>query len=120
MSGRATWQNPTASRVVPVSLFINGQFEDAGIYLPRPVPFVLDTGNIFELEKSGEPQGIAGAWHIQMHTQDRRYDDFVRRRLDRRTGSSNRRRSRFWWRLRRRAGPLPQVVSSGGSVTAFC
>ena len=32
---------PTASRVVPVSVFINNQLEDAGIYMARPVPFAL-------------------------------------------------------------------------------
>ena len=59
---------PTASRVVPVSLFINGQFEDAGVYMPRPVPFVLLSGNIFELEKSGQPQGTLEL-AFQLHTQ---------------------------------------------------
>ncbi len=47
----------TASRVVPVSVFINGQFEDGGIYMARPVPFALDNGTIFEVEKAGAPEG---------------------------------------------------------------
>ena len=32
---------PTASRLIPVSLFIDGKLEDAGVYLARPVPFAL-------------------------------------------------------------------------------
>ncbi len=49
---------PTAARFVPVSLFINGAMEDAGLYLARPVPFALQTGDLYALERSGEPQGL--------------------------------------------------------------
>jgi hypothetical protein len=48
---------PTASRLVPVSIFINSQMEDAGVYLARPVPFALDRGTIFEAQQAGEPKG---------------------------------------------------------------
>jgi hypothetical protein len=48
---------PTATRLIPVSLFINDEFQDAGIYLSRPVPFALDTGTIYEVDKSGVPGG---------------------------------------------------------------
>lgn len=48
---------PTASRLVPVTLFINGHLEDAGVYLARPVPFALDTGTVFELRKAGVDEG---------------------------------------------------------------
>ncbi len=44
---------PAASRLIPVSLFINGKFEDAAVYQARPVPFALDTGNVYELQKAG-------------------------------------------------------------------
>ncbi len=47
----------TASRVVPVSLFINGQLQDAGVYLAQPVPFALGTGTVYETEKNGVPVG---------------------------------------------------------------
>ena len=47
----------TASRVVPVSLFINGQFQDAGIYMTRPVPFALGTGTVYEVLRSGVDTG---------------------------------------------------------------
>ena len=49
---------PTASRFVPVSLFIDGHFEDAGLYLARPVPFALQSGDLYTVERSGEPQGL--------------------------------------------------------------
>lgn len=48
---------PSASRFVPVTLFIDGHLEDAAVYLARPVPFALQTGTIFELQHAGVPQG---------------------------------------------------------------
>ena len=49
---------PTAARFVPVSLFIDGHFEDAGLYLARPVPFALQTGDVYSLERAGAPAGL--------------------------------------------------------------
>ncbi len=48
---------PTASRVVPVSLFIDGQYQDAAIYMARPVPFAIDTGTVYEVRKAGIDAG---------------------------------------------------------------
>ena len=48
---------PTASRVVPVSLFIDSHFEDAGVYLARPVPLALESGDVYEVESAGQPLG---------------------------------------------------------------
>lgn len=48
---------PTASRFVPVSLFIDGKLEDAGLYQPRPVPFALESGDLYTVQRSGEPAG---------------------------------------------------------------
>ena len=48
---------PTASRVVPVSLFIDSHFEDAGVYLARPVPLALEPGDVYEVESAGQPLG---------------------------------------------------------------
>jgi hypothetical protein len=48
---------PTASRIIPVSIFVDGRLRDAGIYLARPVPLALDTGTIFEVEQAGEHEG---------------------------------------------------------------
>ena len=48
---------PTATRLIPVSLYIGDEFQDAGVYLSRPVPFALDIGTIYEVDKSGVPGG---------------------------------------------------------------
>jgi hypothetical protein len=48
---------PTASRLIPVSLFIDGKLVDAGVYQAQPVPFALLTGNAYELQKAGTPLG---------------------------------------------------------------
>ncbi|MBB5058467.1 hypothetical protein HDF16_003181 [Granulicella aggregans] len=48
---------PTATRLIPVSLYIDDEFQDAGVYLSRPVPFALDIGTIYEVDKSGVPGG---------------------------------------------------------------
>ncbi|MGI4829110.1 MAG: hypothetical protein ACRYFU_13090 [Janthinobacterium lividum] len=49
---------PTAARFVPISLFIDGHFEDAGLYLARPIPFALQPGDVYSLERAGEPAGL--------------------------------------------------------------
>jgi len=48
---------PTAARLVPVTLFINGHFEDAGVYLARPQPFALQTGLVYEVDQAGKAVG---------------------------------------------------------------
>ncbi len=49
---------PNASRLIPVSLYIDGKFQDAGIYIARPVPFALLSGNVYELQSSGIDKGL--------------------------------------------------------------
>ncbi|MGA2898301.1 MAG: hypothetical protein ABSE27_12000, partial [Acidobacteriaceae bacterium] len=44
---------PAASRLIPVSLFIDSKFEDAAVYLARPVPFALTTGNVYNSTRLG-------------------------------------------------------------------
>ena len=48
---------PAASRLIPVSLFIDGKLEDAAVYMASPVPFALLTGNVYELQNSGVAVG---------------------------------------------------------------
>jgi hypothetical protein len=48
---------PAASRLIPVSLFIDNKFVDAGVYLARPVPFALNTGNVYEIDRAGVALG---------------------------------------------------------------
>jgi hypothetical protein len=48
---------PTAARLIPISLFIDSHMEDAGVYLARPVPFALGTGDVYSIERAGQPEG---------------------------------------------------------------
>lgn len=67
---------PKASRLVPVTLFINGEFQDAGVYMPQPVPFALDSGNVYELKQAGADKGtvtLEYARHLQTANGD--YED---------------------------------------------
>ena len=70
---------PAASRLIPVSLFINDKLEDAAVYNARPVPFALLTGNVYQLQKSGLTLGnvdLAFARHlVAPATATTTYDD---------------------------------------------
>jgi hypothetical protein len=69
---------PTASRLIPVTLYIDKHLEDAGVYLARPVPFVLQTGNIYELDEAGVSKGtleLSFARHLQATNVAEAYDD---------------------------------------------
>jgi hypothetical protein len=71
---------PTASRLIPVSLFIEGKFEDAGIYIARPIPFALLSGNLYILQDAGVDKGtldLVYAKHLQAveSTGDLAFDD---------------------------------------------
>jgi hypothetical protein len=48
---------PSASRLIPVSLFINGGLQDAAVYLASPVPFALLSGNVYEIDDAGISHG---------------------------------------------------------------
>lgn len=69
-------KKPTASRLVPVTVFIDGALEDAGVYLARPIPFALTPGNEYEFQQAGLARGtldLAYARHLQ--TADSAYED---------------------------------------------
>ncbi len=60
---------PTASRLIPVTVFIDGQLQDAGVYLARPVPLALLNGNYYDLQSAGVVKGgleLSYAKHLQM------------------------------------------------------
>ncbi len=106
---------PTASRLVPVSVFINSQLEDAGVYLARPVPFALDTGTVFEVQKAGVPEGtleLAYERHLE-GTGDTPFDDgwLGYGKLKPKPGETV--------LAAKQRGPLPQVVASGGNKPHF-
>ena len=60
-------KKPAASRLIPVSLFVDGRFVDAGIYLARPVPMALYSGTVYELDEAGMAKGyidLSYATHV--------------------------------------------------------
>ncbi len=48
---------PDAARLIPVSIFINNHYEDAGVFLAHPIPLALETGNVYAVQHSGDPIG---------------------------------------------------------------
>jgi len=48
---------PDAARLIPVSIFINGHYEDAGVFLAHPIPLAVETGNVYAIQHSGDPVG---------------------------------------------------------------
>jgi hypothetical protein len=48
---------PQGLRLVPISLVIEGKFYDAGLYHANPVPFALDMGNVYIVQRAGEALG---------------------------------------------------------------
>lgn len=49
---------PAAARLIPVTVFINGELEDAGVFQPQPIPFALLPGNQYILQQAGIPRGL--------------------------------------------------------------
>ena len=47
---------PSASRLIPVSVFHDGAYEDGGLYLARPEPLPLESGLEYQLQEAGLPQ----------------------------------------------------------------
>ena len=57
---------PTASRLIPVTVYIDGKLEDGGEYLARPVPFALLSGNLYELQQAGLARAT-WSWRYARH-----------------------------------------------------
>jgi hypothetical protein len=49
---------PKASRIVPVTVFVDGQYQDGGLYLAQPAPLAVRGDTVYELEKAGVPAGL--------------------------------------------------------------
>ncbi len=49
---------PSASRLVPVSVFDGEQLNDGTIYLNRPEPLAVASGVEYELQTAGKPMGV--------------------------------------------------------------
>ena len=107
---------PTASRLVPVTIFINKQLQDAGVYLARPVPFVLEKGTVFEVEKAGIKTGtveLSYARHMQTLEKPRIDDGWFA------YGAFKPEAPPPVMAKTTKSGPLPTVVASGGTRPRF-
>jgi hypothetical protein len=54
------------SALVPIAIMVDGKFWDASAYKADPVPMALDSGTVYEVEKTGSSQGlftVNGALH---------------------------------------------------------
>jgi hypothetical protein len=52
--------------LIPIAILVDGKFYDAGVYKADPVPMALDSGTIYEVEQTGDSQGlftVSGALH---------------------------------------------------------
>lgn len=52
--------------LIPVAILVDGKFYDASSYKADPVPMALESGTVYEVEKSGDSQGlftVRGALH---------------------------------------------------------
>jgi hypothetical protein len=52
--------------LIPVAILVDGRFYDAGAYKADPVPMALESGTVYEVEQSGDSQGlftVSGALH---------------------------------------------------------
>jgi len=52
--------------LIPIAILVDGKFYDASAYKADPVPMALDSGTVYEVEQSGDSQGlftVSGALH---------------------------------------------------------
>ncbi|MHB1021664.1 MAG: hypothetical protein ACYC46_00870 [Acidobacteriaceae bacterium] len=57
---------PSASRLIPITIYVDGQFQDGGLYMARPAPMTLESGTEYVLQQAGQPMGyfdIGSAGH---------------------------------------------------------
>ena len=69
--------HPTAARLIPVSLFINGHLEDAGVYLARPIPFALQPGTLYAIQHSSQTLELQSAASFPTHSGDNPHNAWV-------------------------------------------
>ena len=107
---------PTGSRLVPVSIFIDAQLQDAGVYLARPVPFTLDVGTSFEMQKAGSHEGtmdIAFQRHLEASGMSPFDDSWLGYGILKPATQPTTEVAT------KQKGPLPQIVASGGNKPHF-
>ena len=49
---------PSASRLIPISVFDGESYEPGGLYLARPEPLALDSGTEYVLQQAGISKGL--------------------------------------------------------------
>ncbi len=49
---------PSASRIIPISVFDGEQYQPGGLYLARPEPLALESGTEYVLEDAGVARGL--------------------------------------------------------------
>ena len=54
----AEFINGKPMKLEPVTIFTNGNFEDATLYQAGPVPMALEPGTQYEVQRDGVPQGL--------------------------------------------------------------
>jgi len=67
---------PDAARLIPVSIFINGHYEDGGVYLAHPIPLAVENGNVYNVQHAGD---IIGSVDL----------DFARNIVDKRSAADD-------------------------------
>ncbi len=59
---------PVASRIVPLSVFVHGQYQDGGLFMAQPAPLTVENDTLYELQLAGIPKGtfyVAGGQEVE-------------------------------------------------------
>ncbi len=59
---------PVAGRIVPLSVFVNGQYQDGGLFMAQPAPLTVENDTLYELQLAGIPKGtfyVAGGQEVE-------------------------------------------------------
>src|SRR5579859_4014089 len=51
-------QMPSSARLHAVTIFTNGEYQDASIYEVNPMPMALEPGTVYDVQQSGESLGL--------------------------------------------------------------
>lgn len=70
--GAASGDIPKTARLVPVSIFYQGDYQDAGVYMSQPAPLAVVAGTVYALESAGDPVGF-----FSLHDASRVQDAWV-------------------------------------------
>jgi hypothetical protein len=70
--GAASGDIPKTARMVPVSIFYQGDYQDAGVYMSQPAPLAVVAGTVYALESAGDPVGF-----FSLHDASRVQDAWV-------------------------------------------